>query len=743
MTHAQMPQPGPGSKQTRLGDRASGSPGPGAASGMPRFMMAPKPEAADHSSSAGREDGEMRGWTGLNGTIAFTPHETSPCSTYIQPKLKVGAVNDPAEAEADRVADRIMRMPAPEAGTGSPAISAHSGAAPVQRVCAECEEELNREPADQTIQRQEEDQEDEEELIQTKRSDDAVQRQEDEDEDEEELIQTKEAPGAGPALTASTEGAIQSLRGGGAPLPASERAFFEPRFGRSFDNVRIHDGPRADAAAKSINARALTVGRDVVFGRGEYSPGATKGRRLLAHELTHVVQQRYGSGEHAEFGDARKEMQALIDGESIDYTVKPAERLDQIARKFGITVEALKKANSDKLKTWDAFDGSGRKIVGFNAGEKIVIPPVLNVETEAALKSSSGTSFTINGVTMDYGVGIAMGDFFESPEQMAKASKVELKKLASLITRERSGGSVSTAEWEAATGGRYLKLAEKNEAHFAPSDTSLAPASGKGIADHKTAWEKHHTSALGLSQKGKKNEALRTNAFGDHFLTDAFAGGHLINKRDIMQLFQSNLVNAKGEFTGDAEKFFDNVSKSSFKGNVKSTFSNYETVKRKWGVWRPNINSESRFATLLKGIHEKEPDVLSNAIAKAVHDALNTFSGGIPVENKMGDSWNLSGDGTLNAKSKTVALKAVAQSQLNVLGVFKAKALPLIASLLKKVWDFVPRPTKKGTKIVSGEVKSGTDPKDARLVAAVSALITSNYKTILDELVKRGILKKA
>lgn len=127
--------------------------------------------------------------------------------------------------------------------------------------------------------------------------------------------------------------------------------------------------------------------------------------------------------------------------------MKPGERLDQIARKFGVIVEVLKKANSAKLKTWDAFDGSGRKIVGFNAGEKIVIPPVLNAETEAALKSSSGSSFTINGVKMEYGVGIAMGDFFESPEQMARASKDELKKLASLITRERSGGNLTPSEY--------------------------------------------------------------------------------------------------------------------------------------------------------------------------------------------------------------------------------------------------------------------------------------------------------
>lgn len=199
--------------------------------------------------------------------------------------LSVSPAHDPAEREADRVADQVMRMAEPAVGPGLTALSEHSGAAPVQRVCAECEADLNRKPAHETIQRQE----DEEEELQLKRSDGAVQRQE--QDEEEDLIQPKEAPGAGPALTASTESAISGLRGGGAPLPASERAFFEPRFGRSFADVRIHDGPAADKASRGINARAFTLGTDIAFAHGEHKPRTEAGRRLMAHELTHVVQQ--------------------------------------------------------------------------------------------------------------------------------------------------------------------------------------------------------------------------------------------------------------------------------------------------------------------------------------------------------------------------------------------------------------------------------------------------------------------
>ena len=78
---------------------------------------------------------------------------------------------------------------------------------------------------------------------------------------------------------------------GGQPLPASERSFFEPRFGRNFGEVRVHANAHANEAARNVNALAYTMGHDVVFGEGQYQPGTNPGRSLIAHELAHVVQQ--------------------------------------------------------------------------------------------------------------------------------------------------------------------------------------------------------------------------------------------------------------------------------------------------------------------------------------------------------------------------------------------------------------------------------------------------------------------
>jgi peptidoglycan hydrolase-like protein with peptidoglycan-binding domain len=89
------------------------------------------------------------------------------------------------------------------------------------------------------------------------------------------------------------QGVRRSLQGGhgGRPMDAATRAFFEPRFGANLTGVRVHTGLAAERSAKSIDARAYTIGQDIVFGRGEYAPHTHAGRALLAHELTHTLQQ--------------------------------------------------------------------------------------------------------------------------------------------------------------------------------------------------------------------------------------------------------------------------------------------------------------------------------------------------------------------------------------------------------------------------------------------------------------------
>ncbi len=84
------------------------------------------------------------------------------------------------------------------------------------------------------------------------------------------------------------------LRSSGQPLDAATRSFMEPRFGQDFSGVRVHTDGKAAESARVVNALAYTVRRDIVFGAGQYTPGTSIGRRLLAHELTHAAQQGNG-----------------------------------------------------------------------------------------------------------------------------------------------------------------------------------------------------------------------------------------------------------------------------------------------------------------------------------------------------------------------------------------------------------------------------------------------------------------
>jgi hypothetical protein len=148
----------------------------------------------------------------------------------IQAKFTVNEPGDRFEQEADRVAEQVMRLPDPTVGTPPR----------VQRMCSECEEELHRK--------------------------------------------------AGPGVEAVGEG-FKHPTSGGRPLPDSERGFFEPRFGQDFSQVRLHTDAKASKAARSINALAYTMRNDIVFAEGRYRPGTDGGRRLLAHELAHTIQQ--------------------------------------------------------------------------------------------------------------------------------------------------------------------------------------------------------------------------------------------------------------------------------------------------------------------------------------------------------------------------------------------------------------------------------------------------------------------
>jgi hypothetical protein len=173
----------------------------------------------------------------------------------IQTKLSVSQPGDRYEQEADQIAEQVMRMP------GSDALQNVGSADPpspllIQRLSLQSEK-VHRQP-------------------------------------EEEVFQAKEALDYTPTITPELQSHIHTLEGGGQPLPEAARGFMEPRFGFDFSRVRIHTGARAAESARAVGASAYTIGHNIVFGAGAYAPATVEGKRLLAHELTHTVQQMDG-----------------------------------------------------------------------------------------------------------------------------------------------------------------------------------------------------------------------------------------------------------------------------------------------------------------------------------------------------------------------------------------------------------------------------------------------------------------
>ncbi len=183
----------------------------------------------------------------------------------VQAKLRIGAPNDRFEQEADHVADKVLRMQ--ESGSDTPPASEFPAPVSPQRKCSFCSSSVGLCP---------------------------------ECTEEEKLRQQPVRGASGPSgerAAASSEPPIappivhEVLGSLGQPLDLPTRSFMEPRFQYDFSQVRVHADQRAAESAHDLHALAYTVGREVIFGAGQYSPSTDPGKKLLAHELTHVVQQ--------------------------------------------------------------------------------------------------------------------------------------------------------------------------------------------------------------------------------------------------------------------------------------------------------------------------------------------------------------------------------------------------------------------------------------------------------------------
>ncbi|MEH2102985.1 MAG: DUF4157 domain-containing protein [Nostoc sp.] len=190
----------------------------------------------------------------------------------IQAKLTIGEPGDKYEQEADRVASQVVQQ------INTPSVAQSTQGKSRQRQDAE-EEEIQTKPSISVLQRS---------SLLTQVQLEAIPG--DQELQAKSILHGRDARGAGEAST-DVESGINRARGGGQPLDAGLQQSIGQAMGADFSGVKVHTDTQADQLNQSIQARAFTTGQDVFFRQGEYNPGSRGGQELIAHELTHVVQQ--------------------------------------------------------------------------------------------------------------------------------------------------------------------------------------------------------------------------------------------------------------------------------------------------------------------------------------------------------------------------------------------------------------------------------------------------------------------
>ncbi len=305
---------------------------------------------------------------------------------HVQAKLTIGSAGDSFEQEADRVAGLVMRMPEP---------SLQRRAAPGQQWGVN-------------------------------------------------VIQRRAATDHAAAVSPEVESRIQSI-GSGQPLPGATRAFFEPRFGYDFSGVRVHTGASADDLNRTLNARAFTRGQGIFFRQGEYNPDSHSGRELLAHELTHVLQQ--GGGLQRKLADEtddnkerdRESVRTPEDGDDserqtsvpsiqADFAIEPPNPTADAGSLTAAQVQAAIQYNTIKIGAADAaLIGTLRDVLGIGKDPAVIDEDFVN----AVARWQAANNLAQNG---------KLGPDTAAPlfrELRAEGLSAESKTLASLVRRGR------------------------------------------------------------------------------------------------------------------------------------------------------------------------------------------------------------------------------------------------------------------------------------------------------------------
>ena len=365
----------------------------------------------------------------------------------MQLKLAVGPANDHYEREADRVASSVM---------------SDSAAPKIQRQASEEE--------DQTIQTKS--------IASTITP--LIQRQETPEEEQDNPAQLK-SDGGSPSVQPGVEQGIERARGGGQPLPDALLARMERSFGADFSAVRVHSDSESDSLNRSLHARAFTTGHDLFFRRGEYNPDSPRGQELIAHELTHVVQQNGGKSGKKDLSLKRVIQRDWLDEERGFFNSDPTGFYGNIPGKVG------KEARRENYNRDDKRDLANYGLLGLGAtsavakaatdrGPILFTRPASFFDEAVPLASTTGQALSYMGaISAGAGTATALVDSYRGFREMGSGRSAEQENIGFLT----GVSGLASATQQSATTAFHAGNIVANPAMAATAQTV---AGGAGIA---------------------------------------------------------------------------------------------------------------------------------------------------------------------------------------------------------------------------------------------------------------------
>lgn len=304
--------------------------------------------------------------------------KTTAAPMIVQASLAVGSANDSYEREADRVAATVMH-------------TSESSPAHIQRMPSQHEgdEWRQEKPLASSITP-------------------LIQRRETEEEDEDrhwgDILIQREGGGLA-SIDPTVERGITQARGSGQTLPVDLRGRMEQAFGADFGSVRVHMDGESDSLNRSLRSRAFTTGRDLFFKAGEYNPASKEGQKLIAHELTHVVQQTGGASRRNGLSIQRAPTN-VIQRSIADAVMEDRKSWKMMSPKLKFAMIAGAPVLQTFAQAWDTGKAVATPVYKFLAGDN---PGILRAIVSGLVATPGALVGSVLGLAMGFLRGVAQG----------------------------------------------------------------------------------------------------------------------------------------------------------------------------------------------------------------------------------------------------------------------------------------------------------------------------------------------